>query len=130
MSKRGEIRNREYSTQVNDFSGLLFGKITPTDVDMFVEFGDKLFIFGEIKYDNADMPYGQELALVRICDAVYESGRESVLLVISHNDEDGDVNVARALVVKYRYEKRWHIPQKKTTVLEAIEHMKKWITND
>jgi hypothetical protein len=121
MSERGKIKNREYAMQINDFSGLLFdGGITPTDIDMFVEFGDEIFIFGEIKYNGFEMPKGQKLALRRLCDVCFEAKRESVLLVISH-DSDGDVNVASSPVVKYRYEKRWHIPQSPTNVRQAIE---------
>ena len=33
---RGKIRNRECAGQLKDFSGLRFGKITPTDIDGFV----------------------------------------------------------------------------------------------
>ena len=124
MSDRGKIRHREYSTQVNDFSGLLFGKITPTDIDLFVEFGDKLYIFGEVKYQGADMPQGQALALARLCDICHNSGRTSALLIISHNS-GGDVDVSSAIVTKYRFQKEWHIPARETTVRQAIEILRR-----
>ena len=44
MAERGVIRNRQFAQQLRDFSGLRFGKITPTDIDGFMDFGDRLFV--------------------------------------------------------------------------------------
>ena len=56
------IRNRDYMRQIKDFSGLRFGKISPTDIDGFLDFGNSLFIFVEMKHGDARIPYGQKLA--------------------------------------------------------------------
>ena len=39
-----------------DFTGLRWGKITPTDIDGFVEIRDKAYVFIEVKYSNTFAP--------------------------------------------------------------------------
>ena len=39
--------------QINDFSGLQYWKVTPTDIDGFVELSDKGYMFYELKYGDA-----------------------------------------------------------------------------
>ena len=69
---RGVINHREFKTQVADMSGLTFGKITPTDLDAFMDFNNKLFVFVEAKHGTSKMPYGQQLAIERLCDACHQ----------------------------------------------------------
>ena len=66
MNERGVINNIQRAQQINDFSNLLYGKITPTDIDGMIEYRGKLYIFFEIKYKDKDMPFGQRLALERL----------------------------------------------------------------
>ena len=37
LAERGVIRNRQFAQQIRDFSGLRFGKITPTATDRLLE---------------------------------------------------------------------------------------------
>lgn len=115
---RGEIRNKAY-VQVNDFSQMRWGNITPTDLDAMLDFGNKLFVFIELKHGDAQMPYGQRLALERLVDAI--ESIPAYLLIASHNTtSEKDVNTALATVTSYRYKKMWHIPQRAITVKEAV----------
>jgi hypothetical protein len=107
MSKRGEIRNREMGIQIRDYSGLRWEKITPTDIDGFLDFGGRLFIIIELKYEDADMPNGQKLALERICDACQKGGAESYILIGSHSNATGDIDGANATVIECYYKGRW-----------------------
>ncbi len=50
------ILNEDHLTQFNDFSGLRYGSIYPTDIDGLIEIQDKLFIFIELKYQEAKVP--------------------------------------------------------------------------
>jgi hypothetical protein len=43
------IANRKLASQVIDFEGLNYGKKMPTDIDAFMEFDDKTYIFVEVK---------------------------------------------------------------------------------
>ncbi len=40
-----DIKNKEFISQVKVFSGIKIGSISPTDIDGFLDFGNKLFIF-------------------------------------------------------------------------------------
>jgi hypothetical protein len=48
------IQNVGRKQQINDFSELRFGNITPTDMDGCIECKDKAYIFIEIKYMNKE----------------------------------------------------------------------------
>ena len=118
---RGLIRNRRFK-QVNDFSGLRYGKITPTDIDGFLDFANTWFVFLEAKFAGAVMPYGQRLALERLTDAV-KPPQFAVLLVSEHNHEpDEDIEMASAKVIETRYCYRWiDVGERELTVKRAID---------
>jgi len=122
--ERGKIRNREWASQLRDYSGLRFGKITPTDIDGFLDFGNKIFVLIESKYGGFDLPYGQKLALERLCDSCQESGKETLLLIAAHNDA-GDINVSDLLVREYRFREKWRNPKSPISVRNAIERFLK-----
>ncbi len=85
----------------------------PTDIDAFMEYRDKHFLWIEAKYKGKEMDYGQETALTRLCDAVYESGRSALLILGSHETPlDQNIDVAALTVIRYRYRKRWRTPKK------------------
>ncbi len=123
MSDRGVIKNRDYKQKIADFSGLRYGKITPTDLDCFIDFGNKLFVFVEAKYGNSPLSYGQNLALERLCDACYQpaNGRYSVAFVVSHTSAQ-DIDMATTVVTKYRWEGKWRTPKLTgSTLRQAVD---------
>lgn len=118
--ERGKIQYRERWAQGRDFSGLRFLNITPTDVDVLVEFGDKIFIVGEIKTGDTPLSMGQETALTRLTDAIAETGRQSMFFVARHNTPVWqDVDVSAAIVERIRFNQAWY-PGKGATVYEII----------
>ena len=121
---RGKIQNRVYSTQINDFSNLKFDKITPTDIDGFIDFGNKVLVFIEVKYKSCSIPNGQRLALERLCDATHKGGIKSVVLIGRH-ESSGDIDVGGLLVAEYRYKQKWVIMNKGLTIREAVLKFKK-----
>lgn len=128
---RGIIRNRKLAQQIRDFSGLRYGKITPTDIDCFLDFGDKLFVFVETKHKGAIVPFGQRLALERLSDATESKDRKSLLLIAIHYVmEDEDINFSECIVVELRYEGKWKLLDKPHTVKEIIDRFLKKFKND
>ena len=121
MIERGKIRNREFASQLRDFSGLRWGSITPTDVDAFIDFGNEMFIFIEDKYLWTQMSRGQRLALERLCDACQASGVDSFLLLASHSNMFGDVDYASLRVTSIRHAGVWTIPLRVLTARQAID---------
>ena len=106
---RGVIRNREFATQIRDFHGLRIGNITPTDVDAMIEYHGQCYVFIELKYGDAELPYGQKIAFERLCDDLQKV--KPTLFIVASHDGKGDIDVANSTVRKYRYEGKWITPQ-------------------
>jgi len=113
---RGIIRNRQYGTQVQDFSGLRFGNITPTDLDGLIEYKNRGYVLIETKYRDSKLPDGQRLALERLCDDLQRI--KPTLLIIAWHETDGDIDVAETSVAEYRFKRKWRV--RKGTTKELI----------
>lgn len=132
MAERGVIENRERKQQIADFSGLRFGNITPTDLDAFIDFGDRLFIFIEGKFGGAPVARGQMLAIERLCDACNMPPRRyAFAIIVDHHAPVGsDVDFANTAVRAYRMNGSWQQPMNsKTTLLEAINRLRSYVNN-
>lgn len=122
---RGAIEHTARAQQINDFSGLLFGKITPTDIDGLIEYKDKAYVFIEVKYNGKDLPYGQRLAIKRLVDDTSAQGKQAIALIVNH--EVGDTNrpvpVAECIVRELYHgkEKLWRPPKIPMTTREIID---------
>jgi len=122
----GVIRNREFARQIKDFSGLRFGQITPTDIDGFMDFGDRLFIVIEGKHSGTMLKTGQRLALERLVDACHCPPRRiAVAIVIDHFDEsEHDVDYSKCSVRTMRWNGKWVAPlERGITCRRAIERL-------
>lgn len=115
------IRNPEIMKRINNFSGLRFGSISPTDIDGLIDFQNKAFVLIETKYTGGEMPDGQRIAIERLTDIIEETGRKSIALVAEYDNKKGDIDCAKAVVVKYRMNHTWKIPRVPLNVRDAIE---------
>ena len=116
---------------MKDFSGLRFGKITPTDIDGFVDFNNKAFVIFEIKYGSADMPFGQRLGYERLCDACESSGIHTIVILAHHQvDAPNDIDVASLAVSKVRFKRQWRTPNVPHTVRSAFEAFMAWVEKE
>jgi hypothetical protein len=114
------IHDRDQFFKVNDFCGLLDdGKKSATDIDMLIEYENKLFIIGEGKHVNSKHKYGQTLALERLCDDISRS--KPCLLIFYEHDTVGDIIVRDCIVAEYRWKGKWHKPKEIMVVKEIIE---------
>ena len=119
--ERGIIRHPEFASQLRDFRGLRFGKITPTDIDGFIEYLDECFVFVEAKHGTAQMPYGQRLAFERLADACSQV-RPTVYILASHDAGiNENINFADCSVTQYRYGRVWKLQMPRITVREFID---------
>jgi hypothetical protein len=119
-----EIRNHEFARQLCDFGGLRYGSITPTDVDGYVEFGDRLFIFVEAKFVGGVMKRGQRLALERLVDAIHSPPRRYAAAILVNHESAGDVDMAGTNVVLWRWGGVWRRPlEKGMTLRRAINRL-------
>ena len=130
--KRGSIQNREMAKQLVDFSELKYGRITPTDIDGLLEWREKnVIVFMEFKYEDAELPVGQKMALEEIVKCLRKTGKKAYALVCSHHvgDPDMDINAGAALVREYLSWK-WHILKQEVTVKEFIDHLWNRVNGD
>ena len=126
---RGVIEHKSRAQQINDFSGLRYGKITPTDVDLFIDFGNRIFVIGEIKYKDKPCSYGQYLAIERFVDRLAKTGDIKALMFVAEHDvydTDSEVNVANCIIREYRLGRVTRAvtlqkPRKKITVKQLID---------
>jgi hypothetical protein len=118
---RGVIHNRERAQQIKDFHGLRFGKITPTDIDAFIEWKDKLYIIVECKLIGYDMPFGQRLALERMCDSLAKD-KPSILFMPHHNcPKEEDIDFSTLPVKDYYFVGKWKVFEFEVTLRKAME---------
>lgn len=118
------IRNREQITQIKDFSGLRWGTIRPTDVDVFLEFSNRVFILIELKHVKGEFKGGQMLALERMVDAIDNPPeRRAILLLGEHSARIGqDIMVADVPVIKCRWNRKWRSVNKPQNMKTAIDN--------
>lgn len=115
------IRNIDYASQCASFEGINIGNCSPTDIDLFMEIGNKLFIIGEGKYAGCPVPMGQKLALERISDLISKT-KQCVLIVWTHMTPPGELVVIKdCLVREFRYDGKWYAEGGSRTVAQLIK---------
>lgn len=124
ITDRGVIKHVARAQQINNFRDLVYGKITPTDIDGLIEYRDKAYVIIEVKYGNKDVPYGQKLAIKRMVDDL-SSGKACVAIICEHevHDTDKHVDVSNCKVreVYFGSEKKWRKPNLGITTKQAID---------
>ena len=117
------FNNREKAAQLISFKNLQWDKISATDIDFVIEIHNKLFIFGERKHGNSELPFGQKLALERIVDLIGET-KTAVLLVFTHDTPVGqDIDAGNCIVREFRFNKQWHKETQGRTVKEFCDKL-------
>ena len=125
--ERGEIVHRARAKQIINFKSLLYGKITPTDIDGLIDFGNKLFILIEIKYGDTPLKTGQRLAIERVVDTLARV-KKAVGIVASHNvhNANEDIDCAECVVTEIRVNSGWKPwGNKQWTVKRMIDYCRK-----
>lgn len=132
LQQRGIIQNRARKQQIADMSGLRFHKITPTDLDGFIDFDDRLFVFIEGKFISTPVLYGQGLSIDRLCDACDNRPHRYAIAIIAdhHHPSDEDIDFANMTVRSWRFKGQWRKPLAHgTTVRKAIDRMVAYVEN-
>lgn len=124
------VKHRERAKQIIDFTGLQWDTITPTDIDGLIEYKNKAMVFMEFKYNDAQMPKGQELALQRLADDSQKVGKEATVLECIHfvGDCNDDVIATDAIVRRIYYKGKWY-DDGKSTVKDKIDSFISYVSN-
>ena len=125
------INNPQRMKQLIDFQGLAVDEyIYPTDIDGLIEYKDSEYIIFEVKYGDAEVPFGQKLALQRMVDDFTKTGKQAVVLVCEHTVRNPEKPVVAAWCkvreIYYGGEKQWRKPIKELTVREAVDDFQKY----
>lgn len=121
-----KIQNPERMKQLIDFKGLeLDGGIYPTDIDGLVEYHNSEYILIEVKHRDAEVPYGQKLALQRMVDDFTRVGKKAIAVVCEHKIDDTNKPVIAAKCkvreIYYGGEHRWRPPDNPMNVRQVID---------
>jgi hypothetical protein len=120
--ERGKIKERKFTRQIRDFSGLRFNNVTPTDIDGLIEFNNCIYILIEAKFQKDELPPGQERALINLVDTIYEASKKGLLIIATHNKpSEEDIPFHECKVSRYRSRKSWYSPKTERTVKELID---------
>ena len=120
--RKGEVYNFARASQLRDYSGLLIGNITPTDIDGLIEYKNIAYVIIELKYGDTELPYGQRLALERLTDDLQRSGKITICIIITHRTpSDEIIDVANSDVKEYRYNGKWVLLNYKLTSVDMIQ---------
>lgn len=120
--RRGAIRDWDRATQIKDFTGLQYGKVTPTDIDGSMDFGGRIFILLEAKHRDAPLPGGQRLHLEYQCRSHALAQHPALALVLTHDvSSDEPIPFAVLPVVEFFYRGQWRTPVGAITCREAID---------
>lgn len=130
MLERGSIRHIDRYKQLLDFSGLQFErKITPTDIDMLIDFGSKELVIGEFKSAGAPVHRGQLRCITSLLEVHHSYGIRSLGMIAYHDYPPEQVIMVSKLLVDqlwFHPRKGWVPESKGRTVREIIDAWREW----
>jgi hypothetical protein len=126
-SYRGKITNVGFASQYKDVSGLIYGKGTPTDVDVLLELRGnlgKIIGFMELKYLHSELPAGQRMAFESVVDLCNPSCLASFGLVLSHETPvEEAIMVHLCPVEEIRWKNKWHKVDGKFLTIDICDRL-------
>ena len=116
------IGSRARAKQLLAFDDLSWGKIRPTDIDLSLDFGGKVFVFGELKSGSATLTTGQRIHLQGLVRGLRKGGLIANAFRANHNtpNNEHDVHVAEAVVQSVYEGEIWERPPHGMTVLDFM----------
>jgi len=133
LTKRDEVQNQEKFKQRILFEGLIRkDRITPTDIDGFIDYKGKAFVFLEAKTGEADMKYGQKLAYINLIQTLKKAGTDAICILFKHNTPSHQHIKASEQEVDsiYMFDEKdefwiWKVPSKPINVVQALDTFEK-----
>ena len=120
----GLLNNSNLAKQGIDFSGLQWGKIHPSDVDLVLEIKNEVLILGEFKYKGSEIPTGQRLMLERLCNS-WHTGKSFIIFAHhEHDDETTNIPLLKCEVYKLYYQGKWY--NRSGSVKDKVEDILKY----
>ena len=129
--KRGSIKYPDRYKQLIDFSGLQrMRKITPTDIDGFIDYGGNAFVIIEGKHESKDIDYGQRLCMENIVKAFKKAKKIAIAFIFKHSkNSDEIIYASEQRVYEYyaTFTSGWeNVFEKDYTVLDIINRFENY----
>lgn len=125
MWSRGKWHTPQRAAQARDYSGLLYGAITPTDLDGLLDFHNAFWVLFELKLAGTPLPYGQRLALQRLCRDLARVKPAYVLVAEHETRAEQPIQAADCWLVEYHNGSAWITPRLGLTLKEAIHLLRR-----
>jgi hypothetical protein len=100
MTEDRRIKDEQLASQILAFDGMKYGNCRPTDIDLFIDFGGKMFVYGEAKHFPSNLTTGQRRAL----EEVVNNAEIPVYAIMFHHHaarEDRQIPVKDCKVYSY-----------------------------
>ena len=119
------IHSRERAKQCLAFDDLHFGRCSPTDVDISIDFQGNTIILGEVKGFGKPLTIGQRLHMQCIVDGLVLGGKRAYAFLAHHNvyDPEDDVMVKDCIVHSIYTGDTWERPPVECTVHELLDEI-------
>jgi hypothetical protein len=119
----GRIYHPARARQLNSFTGLKFGTITPTDLDGLIDYHNERFAFLELKLRDAPVSDAQATAIIRVVDAIVAGKKRAAFFVAEHCEDDPTVDVPadRCLIRCVYIHQMWHQPPTELTLRAGLD---------
>lgn len=127
-----EVYNEGAFNQKLLFSGMVYLRnISPTDIEIFIDFGGKLFVYGEAKKAPYKLTKGQKSALEHQVNSHLKANNVAIAFYFQHNVLYPEPILAKdQLVTEVYWDRVWRPTIKPMTVHELINEVIKWCINN
>lgn len=116
--------NINRARQLISFDGMDWDGASLTDIDFCLEFRDNIWVLGEVKGKDVNVPKGQKLLLNRFVNMARKSGKHAIAMVVEHHvwDYKEIVQLRDCQVREYLTTEtgRWAMPRRPFYVEEMI----------
>ncbi len=126
---RGSIKYIDRYKQLISYEGMeRRRKITPTDIDGFIDYSGKVFVYLECKLEGKGMDYGQRFAFENIINSHNKAGNLAIAILFVHNCKPDEIIIAKdKQAIGFYTGKGWkNIESEVKTVLDVIIEWEKY----
>lgn len=107
---RGEIKHRDRAKQIISYARLeRMRKITPTDIDGFIDYNGNAFIYMDAKLNGKEIDFGQKRAFENLIKSHGKAEHPSCAIIFRHNTSVGqDIMAHECYVDNYYCNMKWN----------------------
>jgi len=129
---RGTIKYKKRYKQLISYEGLeRHRKITPMDIDGFIDYAGNAFFYMECKHESIyfekGLEPGQKKAIENLIESHRIAGNLASAIIFTHHCNPDEIIIAKDMMVREIYfEHKWSCPKNGLTVLRAIERFENY----